>query len=268
MDKKIEAKGALPKKGQIITNMHLQYTLSDTPFAKYLEDFLLPALHPNILLNFQMDPAELQDRYAAIWDPSKPVTGNDCTGWDTGIEREFYEFDMWLMRLLHFPQWYMDMHTHRRFNAYTHIGRLPMMQASGDRYTWVLNTLRNVALMSWLFEIPTGTPMAFSGDDSLICGHFPITKHYHPSEWRMSFKPFWGRTGPFCGWTFGGTDLYIHGAALLHRARIFLQRGIASADSWRSIRDAVNFLNPDSRSLPAISHCLRIAGLLYHLPPY
>jgi hypothetical protein len=262
--KKIEARGAAPKKGQIVTDMHIGITLQDAPYALYMEKVLRDALAPTTCLNSRLSALELQNWYATYWDTSAGVTGNDVTGWDAGCEAEFlYGIDLYLMERCGFPQHYIDSYLHRRLNSYTHLGRFPVMQASGDRYTWLLNTYRNIAITTLYFSLPAGTVMAFSGDDAIICGNFQKNRSFISKHWTMQFKPFWGSSGPFCGWTFGLPSLYISAASLAYRCRILLQRGVASPDTWRSARDALPFISPSSSHGPVAMYLINLADSLY-----
>jgi hypothetical protein len=262
--KKLEARGLPPKKGQIVTDMHIGLTLQDAPYALYMEKTLRNALAPNVCLNSRLSASALQDWYSTYWDTSAGVTGNDVTGWDAGCEAEFlYGIDLYLMEICGFPQHYIDSYLDRRLNSFTHLGPFPIMQASGDRYTWLLNTYRNIAITTAYFSLPSGTVMAFSGDDAIICGNFKKNRTFISAHWTMKFKPFWGGTGPFCGWTFGLPHLYVSAASLAYRCRILLQRGVASADTWRSARDALPFISPLSRHGPVAMYIINLANTLY-----
>jgi hypothetical protein len=262
--KKIEARGTAPKKGQIVTDMHVGLTLQDAPYALYMEKTLRHMLDPNILLNSRLSTTEFMDWYANTWDKSRRVTGIDVTGWDAGCEAEFlYGIDVPLMELLGFPQQYIDTYLHRRLNSFTHLGSFPIMQASGDRYTWLLNTYRNIAITTLYFNLPKGTVMAFSGDDAIINGSFPKDRNFVSAHWAMKFKPFWGDTGPFCGWTFGLPALYISASSLAYRCRLLLQRGVSSPETWQSARDALGFISPTSKYAAISKFYINIANKLY-----
>jgi len=263
--KKLEARGTPPKKGQIVTDVHVGLTLQDAPYALYMEKTLRQLLDPNILLNSRLSTLELMDWYAATWDKDKTVTGNDVTGWDAGCEAEFlYGVDIPLMEFLGFPTHYIEAYIHRKLNSSTHLGPFPIMQASGDRYTWLLNTYRNIAITTLYFNLPAGTVMCFSGDDAIINGHFPKDRNFHSSDWTMKFKPFWSASGPFCGWTFGLPTLFISAASLAYRCRLLLQRGVSSPETWQSARDALPFISPSSRYAAISKHYINIACSLYN----
>jgi len=262
--KKLEARGAAPKKGQIVTDAHVGLTLQDAPYALYMEKTLRHLLDKNILLNSRLSTQELMDWYAATWDKSRSVTGNDVTGWDAGCEYEFmYGIDVPLMELLGFPEHYVQGYIHRKLNSFTHLGPFPVMQASGDRYTWLLNTYRNIAITTLYFDLPKGTVMAFSGDDAIVCGHFPKDRNFRSSQWTMKFKPFWSDDGPFCGWTFGKSSLFISAHSLAYRCRILLQRGVSTAETWRSARDTLSFISPTSKYAPVAKYYINLACTMY-----
>jgi len=82
----------------------------------------------------------------------------------------------------------------------------------------------------------------------------------------MKFKPFWSPYGAFCGWTFGKHTLNISARAVAYRARVMLQAGQASPDLWRSFKDSLPYVNPDSNNFSAILYYINLAHSVFNLP--
>jgi len=233
--KKLEAAGARVKKSQIIAQVSLSRTVGDAAWCEYLEAQLRPLFRPGVLFFNRMNPNELQRWYAQHWDPAKPVTANDYTAWDTGVDAVFLAFDQWLMRHFSFPEWYVEQVGHHRAQSRTFLGPYPIMQPSGDRYTLLLNSMRNLALTGASLDFAPGTPIAVCGDDSAVCGQHATPRTFQSHLWRMQPKRSVSDVAEFCGWSFGAHELTVSLPALTHRARIGLQRGLASPDYWRSV---------------------------------
>jgi hypothetical protein len=243
--KKLEARGAPVKKSQTIARVAMSRTFRDAMWCEYMERAMRPHFRSNFLFFNRMNPTQLKEWYRSHWKPGIGITANDYTGWDTGMDRVFLAFDLWIMETLSFPQRYQDEYKNARVNSRTFIGPYPIMQPSGDRYTLFLNSMRNAAITGASLDMPVNTPLAICGDDSAVCGIFPATKHFRPQDWRIKPKTYRGRTASFCGWTFGKANLYCDLKSLTYRARIGLQRGESSPDFWRSAVDMLPLTNGD-----------------------
>jgi hypothetical protein len=167
------------------------------------------------------------------------MTGNDYTAWDSGIDHVFLEFDLWLMELSHFPEEYMQRFKFERLNTHSFLGNHMPRQESGDRWTWILNTLRNAALTGASLDCPVGTPICVSGDDSVTLGAWRRPSNFNPSSWLMVPKREEGSTMEFCGLIFGGSDVSFDPSVIHWRSRFGLQQGRSDPDYWLSIRQAI-----------------------------
>jgi len=102
--KKLEAAGAPAKKAQIITRVALTKVFQDAVWAHYVEHSLKAAAPATTLLFSGLDPTQLKEWYSTNWLPGIGVTSCDYTGWDTGMDRVFLAFDLWLFGRLGLPQ--------------------------------------------------------------------------------------------------------------------------------------------------------------------
>jgi hypothetical protein len=207
--------------------------------------------------------------YNKHWDRSKPITACDYTAWDTGRGLPFLYFDLWIMNQLGVKQSYRDEYARRKLESRCFRGPLPVMQFSGDRYTWLFNTLSNVALTGASQNCSSDTPAAFSGDDMILNGDFDFTVDAH-LHWPMEPKLEKASHGEFCGMTFGDQDCHLSPKILLYRGMIALGRGERSADFWRSYIHAWRFTHKDRE---ADDFSVAALGLYYnaleifHIPP-
>jgi len=112
-------------------------------------------------------------------------------------------------------------------------------QESGDRYTWIVNSLVNAAITGASLNCPAQTPCGFSGDDSIVCGNWRKAMHFEPHEWLMKPKPEYGDRLTFCGMQFGGVDVYFDTTVIMHRAQNGIALGRSDPDYWRSIQDSI-----------------------------
>nr|QKN22695.1 RNA-dependent RNA polymerase [Erysiphe necator associated deltaflexivirus 4] len=223
---------------QTISDFHLGRIFRDSPRALYLEKMSLKHAFSSTYLHCRASPDDLSRWYRQHWSPGI-MTGNDYTAWDSGIDHVFLEFDLWLMQLCHFPQEYIDQFKFERLNTHSFLGNHLPRQESGDRWTWILNTLRNAALTGASLDCPKQTPVCVSGDDSVTLGAWRKTSGFNPNEWLMVPKREEGNSMEFCGLIFGGTDVSFDPAVVHWRSRFGLQQGRSDADYWLSIKQAI-----------------------------
>jgi hypothetical protein len=230
--KKMDKVGGPAKPGQIVATFPLAKTLRDSTYALYVEKLAFRWCLPTTYLHGGASFADMQRFYSRYWVPGSLSTANDYTAWDSGCDEVFLDFDTWVLTMAGLPDDYVERYRYERLNTSSYLGPMPCMQFSGDRWTWLLNTLRNAAITGATLDCKVGTVACFSGDDSLVLGqHHPITTH----KYRMSPKLEVGRSLLFCGFRYGGTDLVVSPDVVLLRARIGLEDGRRDSNFWDSI---------------------------------
>ncbi|ANS13830.1 replication-associated polyprotein [Fusarium graminearum deltaflexivirus 1] len=254
---------------QTVSDFNLGRIFRDSAYAVYLETCILKWAYPSTYLHCRASPDDVSKWYKEHWQPG-PMIGNDYTAWDSGVDKVFLEFDLWLMSLCHFPTPYIEKLRFERLNTYSHLGTHMPRQESGDRWTWILNTARNAALTGASLDFPPRTPACFSGDDGVVLGTWRRTTGFSPDDWLMKPKMERGSRLEFCGLIFGNTDITFDDTVVHWRARFGLQQGRNDADYWRSIRDAIvetsSKLGGDSSKLASASLNLSRAVAWFDLP--
>jgi len=249
MVKKLDKVGGPAKPGQIVTTFPLLKTFRDGVWALYVEKQLLASAHPSTYLHCRAGYKEMSTWYRTFWRPGVS-TANDYTAWDSGCDATFLHFDRWLMRSYGVPQSYIELYTSGRVNTRSMAGPMPIMQFSGDRWTWLLNTARNAALTGISLEVAPRTPAAFSGDDSILLGDLPPSRSFNPRSVPMSPKPVRASVQTFCGFEFGGVDVTISPTVCLLRARIGAEQGRRDSSFWDSIDYACRLSVDAGTALP------------------
>jgi hypothetical protein len=143
------------------------------------------------------------------------------------------------MSLSGLPTDYINLYRYEKINTYSYLGPHMARQESGDRWTWVLNTARNAAISGAGSSCPRSTPIAISGDDSIMRGKFVKPREFNTDDWLMKPKLEYAERGLFCGYEFGGSDVSLSPSVVLHRAQFGFALGRNDADFWRSISDAI-----------------------------
>jgi hypothetical protein len=267
--KKEPSRFAPAKAGQTVSEFNLVRQFRDAPFAIYMERLALRFAFPTTYLHCRASPSQMDDWYTSHWRPG-PMTANDYTAWDSGCDRVFLEFDVWLMGLSGIPVEYIAKYRAERLTTHSYLGPHMVRQESGDRWTWLLNTLRDAAITGASLRCPRATPAAFSGDDSVVLGHWLPAHGFLAREWPMSPKLEFGTHLVFCGYTFGSTHISLSPDVVLHRAQYGLALGRNDPDYWRSIADGIaeaGVSSPDhSPTLSTARGLLVSASIRYGFP--
>jgi len=224
--------------GQTVTELSLTRQFRDAPFAKYVENMALRFCYDSTYLHCRASPADMNKWYERHWRQGI-MTANDYTAWDSGCDRVFAAFDCWVLRLCGVPEEYIELYLFEKVNTFSHLGPHMCRQESGDRWTWLFNTLRNAALTGASLDMPAKTPAAFSGDDSVVLGEWRKPRGFASRMWAMVPKLEKGLRLLFCGYAFGGTSVALDDATVLHRAQNGLALGRNDPDFWRSVEDAI-----------------------------
>jgi hypothetical protein len=254
---------------QTVSDFNLGMIFRDAPRALFLERKSIQHAYDSTYLHYKASPDDISRWYRRWWRTGI-MTGNDYTAWDSGIDHVFLEFDLWLMNLCNFPQEYIDRVKYERLNTHSFLGYHMPRQESGNRYTWILNTLRNAALTGASLDCPVKTPICVSGDDSVTLGAWRRTQGFVPGDWLMTPKREEGVTMEFCGLIFGGNDVSFDPSVVHWRSRFGLQQGRSDPDYWLSIRQAIietrAKLGGDSTKLAGALQNLRRAIEWFSLP--
>lgn len=261
--KKLGVRGKCAKAGQTVATFPKWRIFEDAVWANYVQRVVESRRsRTTFFLNKSIN---VMRKWYRCWRPG-PCTASDYTAWDSGCDDVFVAFDCWLLRSCGVPEHYVAAYSDRKFSTRCYLGPVMPMQFSGDRWTWLFNTTRNVALTGAAFNCPAGTPAAFSGDDMILCGDFHYNDDFHPSDWLMQPKLERGHHLEFCGFTFGEPSFFVAPKVMLHRAQLAFGSGRQDPAFWDSFDFALRYSKdaPESATAAAISLAVRER---YALPP-
>jgi hypothetical protein len=126
-------------------------------------------------------------------------------------------------------------------------GNLRIMQHSGNRFTFLMNTLRNVALTNATYHKVAHLPQAYGGDDSLIGGQPEYRTSFNPSQWLMSPKAFQTAQGHLFGHLINNGVLSYDYDYMYNRLMVAILERPLDVDFYRSFADQMVLL-PDVES--------------------
>jgi hypothetical protein len=266
--KKIGVATAHAKAGLAVTNVAQSQLFIDDVWSLYVQRQLERRVLPTTYLHCGKNFDQQRDWAARFWNPSLVCVASDYTGWDTGVNEAFSHAYREVFIRFGVPLDVANAFVETRHSRTSFLGHLPAMQASGDRNTWLCNTLGNMMLTSLSFNFPTGTPACFSGDDMILNGDFTFSDPHI-----STFKPKLERGDrlEFCGFTYGGQQLYLAPTVLLHRLTMALEDGRRDLAFWDSALLAIRQAQTgDPEPDPVLGSCLALsmaARRAFNLPP-
>jgi len=266
--KKEEKRFADATAGQIVSEFPLAKQFRDAQFALYVEKLALKHAFPSTYLHSRASPDDMSRWYQEHWKPGL-ITANDYTSWDQGCDKVFAHFACWVMTLCKVPSEYISDYLYDRINVRSYLGPHRTKQESGDRWTWLINTLGNAAITGASLNCPKRTTAAFSGDDGAVLGSWRYQSDFKPAHWKMTPKRTVEYESVFCGYHLGLSDIYMDPVVILHRAQNGLALGRNDAEYWNSISDALREVGArvDSHNLhlKAAEHFLTRARQIFAL---
>jgi hypothetical protein len=176
------------KPGQAVTVFPAWKTFRDNSFAAALEQVVLAECPDHIYLHLRRSTHDLSSWVGKHMRTTESFTETDYTSWDSSVDGPFIKFDCWLLHQMGAPAEYIASYQEEACSTRFFRGNLRLMQHSGNRYTFLLNTLRVLALTQATYQRLRFVPQAYGGDDSLIAGTPSVSPGFRPSSWLCSPK--------------------------------------------------------------------------------
>lgn len=212
------------KKGQLILEFSTAHNQRMGPLAKYLQKKFLDALPANVYVHAFGSEDDLGSFVAQHMDFTKISLEGDYTAFDASEDEVFRECVVLLMRHFHIPEDKIQHYIYTEENFFCYLGKAAVSMKSGSKFTYIVNCIVNLAYLVTRFDIPKGTAIAISGDDSVV--NHPAKQRASwnmlAARFRLDLKEIWSEFPTFCGWklTPGGVfkDPTILYARTLHQA--------------------------------------------------
>jgi len=202
---------------------------------------------------------------------TESFTETDYTSWDSSVDGPFIKFDCWLLHQMGAPAEYIAAYQEEACSTRFFRGNLRLMQHSGNRYTFLLNTLRVLALTHATYHRIKYTPQAYGGDDSLLAGTPAVSPSFRPGSWLCSPKVNHTSTGHLFGHLISFGQLSYDYQYMANRLEVAIVERPYDVDFFRSFVDQMVALpyvsDPqysrvfDMLHSHVCSHNLRVTGL-------
>lgn len=224
--KKLEKINSEAKPGQLIVSFRTQMILEWGKWARYITHQVLRHLPDHIFLNLGKTPQEMEDWIMRKWNLNTMNTDGDYTAYDTGQDASFTNMETLLMEHLSFPKWVIDGYKEMKNNLISIFGHLAVMRFTGEVWTFIFNTLGNIAYSHTKYDIPKGTPQMYGGDDKSINAKLkprPSWRWNHV-HYNLVEKQEISEYSTFCGWILSPYGLIKNPALLFLRTRYMVRR--------------------------------------------
>jgi hypothetical protein len=194
--------------------------------ARYITAQILPRLPPYLLIYLRKSPADLDAWCKRFW-VDKTSSWNDFTAFDQGQDASFLSMEVALMNQLSLPRSEIDFYVWLKTNTYSRLGGFSIMRFTGEVFTFLFNTLANVAISFLRYDLD-GMVCAFGGDDSCING-VPTER----PEWqvlspylKLQFKAESGLKPSFVSWYLTSFGILKSPVLLYTRLQMQMSRGL------------------------------------------
>jgi hypothetical protein len=131
-------------------------------------------LPSHIMLYLTKSPADLDAFVKRFWKAGVS-SWNDFTAFDQGQDASFLAMEVRLMEQLSLPPSEIAFYIHLKTHTFSNLGSFSIMRFTGEVFTFIFNTLANMAISNLRFCLDkSNKPLCFGGDDSCF--------NYLPSE--------------------------------------------------------------------------------------
>jgi hypothetical protein len=235
--RKNEKWGGNASAGQIVTSFPATKTFRDAVYALCLEKVVLEECPEHVYLHLRRTTEDLANFTSTFLKSADGFTETDFTAWDSSIDGPFFAFYAWMFQQLGFPADYIDTFVREASTTRFFGGNLRLMQHSGNRYTFLLNTLGNLAVTNAMYTGIRHTPQAFGGDDSLLAGSPTVSPLFRPTKWKMIPKVNHSSVGHLFGHLITAGNLTYDYEYMRNRLEVAIVERPYDTDFYRSFAD-------------------------------
>lgn len=148
--------------------------------ARYITKKILSVLPAHIMLYLTKSPADLDAFCKRFWS-ARQSSWNDFTAFDQGQDASFLAMEVNLMEKLNIPSSEIAFYIHLKTHTYSNLGSFSIMRFTGEVFTFIFNSLANMAISNLRFVLDRSSkPICFGGDDSC----FNYVPHERP-QWSL-----------------------------------------------------------------------------------
>ncbi|KAB1721164.1 hypothetical protein FNE72_28310 [Klebsiella pneumoniae] len=203
---KLEKMGTIVKPGQTIASFHQQTVMVFGTMARYMRKMREAFCPPNIFINCEKKPEDLNTFLAAHWNFEGMANANDYTAFDQSQDGNMLQFEVIKAKFHSIPEDIIQDYIDIKTNADIFLGTLSIMRLTGEGPTFDANTECSIAYQHLKYQFPENCAQLYAGDDFACDAEpqqrqaFNLIKHQlaltEKSEMFQQEKGAWAN---FCG---------------------------------------------------------------------
>jgi len=165
-----------------------------------------------------------------LFDPRSGLyVGIDIKGYDGTQRGASLNLELLMLEFFNVPEDMINFYREDKLDAHTKNIMIGLMRLSGELFTWLFNTVFQIARTVTKYQIPPADPMAASGDDVELFRSLIIRQSWHQFEPMdvCEEKLEIGDRGSFCSWIIKDGAVFKDPMILFMRLQAALSRGKA-----------------------------------------
>jgi len=180
--RQMKVKPEIPQAGKPLQTLMIHcdfYLYALGPINSYMTDFFLEHCPDNVYMHVKKTFADF-DAFAAkmMREATDPWEG-DGKHFETSLDHNAtYMFEQ-LMRLAGVPEYYIGVFLDYKMHAVSQLMIHFFMTMSGEAFTWLINTIKNIAETHCRFSVPKHAYQIYGGDDESHTMRYPVNPNWH-----------------------------------------------------------------------------------------
>jgi len=180
--RQMKVKPEIPTSGKPLQTLmiHCDYYLYALgPINMYMTDFFLEHCPENIYLHVKKTFADFDAFAKKMMSEATDPWEGDGKHFETSLDHNAtYAFEQ-LMRVASVPEFYIQVFLDYKMHAVSQLMIHFFMTMSGEAFTWLINTIKNIAETHCRYSVPPTAPQIYGGDDESHAHRYPVNPNWH-----------------------------------------------------------------------------------------
>nr|ARK38718.1 RNA-dependent RNA polymerase [Apple chlorotic leaf spot virus] len=223
---KFEKRFTEAKAGQTLACFPHKILVEFSPWCRYTEKVLTANLPENYYIHQRKNFSELED-FAKKFSNGSVCVESDYTAFDVSQDHTILAFEVELLRHFGWDDKILQSYIRMKCTLGCRLGGFAIMRFTGEFSTFLFNTLANMVFTFCRYEVPSGTPICFAGDDMCALRNLREINSHEFILNKLSLKAKVNRTKVpmFCGWRLCCDGLIKEPCLIYERLQVAIENG-------------------------------------------
>lgn len=180
--RQMKVKPEIPQAGKPLQTLMIHcdfYLYALGPINSYMTDFFLEHCPENMYMHVKKTFADFDAFAAKMMRTATDPWEGDGKHFETSLDHNAtYMFEQ-LMRLAGVPEYYIGVFLDYKMHAVSQLMIHFFMTMSGEAFTWLINTIKNIAETHCRFSVPKHAYQIYGGDDESHTMRYPVNPNWH-----------------------------------------------------------------------------------------